>query len=565
MSGHGIEKVTSQRRQGSLGRRSHELPLPELLEKVDGLHELLTEVSRVPVPDEIFNVKLVLVALTAASAAIIIGYDAGFIGSTVSLQSFKDEFGLHTPKLTSTNSVLANVVSVFQAGAYFGALLFYPIGEYFGRRTGLNLLGFLLTFGAAISLISNKKNGLGAIYAGRVITGIGIGGCSGLAPIYVSEISPAQIRGKLVGCWEVAWQIGGIVGYWINYGVSLHVAPSRKQWLIPFAIQLVPLGIFWGLCFFLPELPRLLLSQGKIEKAQRNLSSLRNLPMDHPYFIQEVNDILQALSRDKEETGQGFFAPIKTLLFSKHLLYRLLLSTSLFMMQNGFGINAITYYSPTIFKSLGVNGNNASLLSTGIFGIIKGVASVLWIFFLVDRVGRRVCLCYIALPCTICMWYLGAFVKLQDPAAKLAAGNTDLTSAGVAAKVMLYIWTFFYGLSWNGTVWVICAEIFPQSVRTAAMAINASSNWFWAFILGHFTGQALEAMGYGLYFLFAGMSLVAPIVVWFVYPETKLVPLEAMDYLFEAPAWRAREVALVKYNAEVRRTDSDTEETDISA
>lgn len=112
---------------------------------------------------------------------------------------------------------------------------------------GLFLLGFLLTFGAAISLILNLDRGLGAIYAGRVLTGLGIGGCSGLAPIYVSEISPAAIRGKLVGCWEISWQVGGMIGYWINYGVLENVAPSTKQWLIPFAIQLVPSGLFGDL------------------------------------------------------------------------------------------------------------------------------------------------------------------------------------------------------------------------------------------------------------------------------------------------------------------------------
>ncbi|KAM9891500.1 hypothetical protein OXX79_010688 [Metschnikowia pulcherrima] len=506
--------------------------------------------SRVEIPDEIYNYKIVLVALTAASAAIIIGYDAGFIGGTVSLTAFKSEFGLDKMSATAASAIEANVVSVFQAGAYFGCLFFYPIGEIWGRKIGLLLSGFLLTFGAAISLISNSSRGLGAIYAGRVLTGLGIGGCSSLAPIYVSEIAPAAIRGKLVGCWEVSWQVGGIVGYWINYGVLQTLPISSQQWIIPFAVQLIPSGLFWGLCLLIPESPRFLVSKGKIDKARKNLAYLRGLSEDHPYSVFELENISKAIEENFEQTGRDFFDPLKALFFSKKMLYRLLLSTSMFMMQNGYGINAVTYYSPTIFKSLGVQGSNAGLLSTGIFGLLKGAASVFWVFFLVDTFGRRFCLCYLSLPCSICMWYIGAYIKIANPSAKLAAGDTATTPAGTAAKAMLYIWTIFYGITWNGTTWVICAEIFPQSVRTAAQAVNASSNWFWAFMIGHFTGQALENIGYGYYFLFAACSAIFPVVVWFVYPETKGVPLEAVEYLFEVRPWKAHSYALEKYQIE---------------
>lgn len=502
------------------------------------------------IPNEIYNYKVVLIAIIAASAATIIGYDAGFIGGTVSLKSFQKEFGLDKMSASAKSTVEANVVSVFQAGAYFGCLMFYPVGELLGRKIGLIVSGFLLTFGAAISLISDANRGLGAIYAGRVLTGIGIGGCSSLAPIYVSEISPAAIRGKLVGCWEVSWQVGGIVGYWINYGVLQNVPAGRKQWTIPFAIQLVPSVIFWVLCFLLPESPRFLVAKGRIDQARKNLSSLRQLPENHPYFEHEMENISRSIQESLDATGRGFFAPIRALFCTRKMLYRLLLSTSLFMMQNGFGINAVTYYSPTIFKSLGVQGANAGLLSTGVFGLLKGAASVFWVFVLVDKFGRRVCLCYTAIPCSLCMWYLGAYIKLADPASKLALGQIGTTSGGTAAKAMIYIWTIFYGCTWNGTPWVICAEIFPQSVRTAAQAVNASSNWFWAFMIGHFTGKALAAIGYGYYFLFASCSFVFPIVVWFVYPETKGVPLEAIDYLFEVRPWRAHGYALKKYEIE---------------
>lgn len=516
----------------------------------------------VEIPDEIYNYRMVVVAITAAFAAVIIGYDAGFIGGTVSLRSFMDEFGMDTMTPSERTSINANVVSVFQAGAFWGCIFFYPVGEILGRRIGLMISGFFLTFGAAISLASNSKMGLGPIYSGRVITGLGIGGCSCLAPIYISESSPALIRGKLVGMWEMSWQIGGVIGYWINYGVLENIPSERKQWIIPFALQLVPSGIFWIGSFFIPESPRFLVNRGKIDLARKNLAFIRNLSEDHPYSQHEMENIIRDVEEKRARLGFGsdssknsplfvsFFAPIIKVATTKKYLYRLLLSTSLFIMQNGFGINAITYYSPTVFKSFGINGSNAGLQSTGIFGLLKAFASLFWIFFVVDSVGRRKALIYCSLPCSLCMWYIGAYIKISNPSQRVASGDTKLDSGGKAAQALLYIWTIFYGMSWNGTPWVINSEIFSQEVRTFTQAVNASANWFWAFILGRWTGQAFEAIGYKLYFIFATCMIVFPFIIFFLYPETKGVPLEAIDYLFEVPAWRARDYALKKFEME---------------
>ena len=534
----------------------------------------------VAIPEEIYNYRMVFVALTAAFAAVIIGYDAGFIGGTVSLESFKEEFGLDKMSPSERTNINANVVSVFQAGAFWGCILFYPVGEILGRRIGLFISGFLLTFGAAISLASNKSVGLGPIYAGRVITGLGIGGCSCLAPIYISESSPALIRGKLVGLWEMSWQIGGIVGYWINYGVLENIPNERRQWMIPFAIQLVPSGMFWIGTFFIPESPRFLVSRGKIELARKNLAFIRNLSEDHPYSQHEMQNIIRDVEEKKSKLefnfdteGESFkeprlsrssplfisfFAPIIKVATSKKYLYRLLLSTSLFIMQNGFGINAITYYSPTVFKSFGINGSNAGLQSTGIFGILKAFAALVWIFFVVDAVGRRKALIYCAFPCSLCMWYIGAYIKISDPAKRIESGDTKLDAGGKAAQALLYIWTIFYGASWNGTPWVINSEIFSQEVRTFTQAVNASSNWFWAFVMGRWTGMAFQAIGYKLYFIFASCMIVFPIIIYFFYPETKGVLLEAIDYLFEVPAWRAREHALEKFEIEYGNVDNSS-------
>jgi sugar porter (SP) family MFS transporter len=454
------------------------------------------------------------------------------------------------------------VVSVFQVGAYFGCLFIYPVGQLLGRKWGLLLSGFFLNFGEAICLIANKQRGLGAIYAGRVISGLGVGGVSGLTPIYVSEIAPPSIRGQLVGFYEVSWQVGGIVGYWINYGILEHVPTGDKQWIIPFAVQLIPSAIFWIGLVFLPESPRWLFSRNRNEKAVENLSWLRRLEPNHRYMQLEMAHIEKTIEEQQAEIGSGFWAPFKALFSSKKLLYRLLLSVSMFPMQNGSGINAVTYYSPTVFKSMGITGKNTGLLSTGIFGVIKASASVVWLLFVVDNMGRRTALLVFSLPCAICMWYIGAYIKIADPSAKVASGDTTMDSAGRAALALFYIWSFTYGVSWNGTPWVYNSEIFPLSVRQLTQSINASSNWFWAFIFGRFTGKMFDAMGYGVFFLFASCMVVFPVVIFFLYPETKNVPLEAMDHLFDTgyPAWKARQHALEVLKVEDEQLEREPEQ-----
>jgi len=292
--------------------------------------------------------------------------------------------------------------------------------------------------------------------------------------------------------------------------------------------------------------------ENKFEKAKKNLSFLRHLPEDDAYLNHEFDNIIRDIEQHKLKLGSdSFFAPFLKVFFSKKILLRLGLSTSLFVMQNGSGINAITYYSPTVFKSFGLNGTNAGLQSTGIFGLLKAFASLVWLFYVVENFGRKTALVWCSLPCSLCMWYIGAYIKIANPAARLARGDTTQDGGGKAAQAMLYIWTLFYGVSWNGTPWVINSEIFSQEIRTLTQAINACANWFWAFVMGRWSGQALDAIGYKFYFIFGTCMVVFPFIVYFLYPETKGVPLEAIDHLFfKVPAWRSREYALEQYRLE---------------
>jgi MFS family permease len=155
-----------------------------------------------------------------------------------SMQSFKAEFDFKKYDTNQLNLINENIVSCYQAGAFFGAFFAYAAGHYIGRKKGLQVFSGVFVLGAGLMLGANGKRGLGLIYAGRTLAGIGVGGASNLTPIYISELAPPAIRGRLVGLYEMAWQIGGVVGFWINYGVSTTMEPSHQQWIIPFAVSI---------------------------------------------------------------------------------------------------------------------------------------------------------------------------------------------------------------------------------------------------------------------------------------------------------------------------------------
>ena len=271
----------------------------------------------------------------------------------MALPSFTDEFKfdqLSDEKLALTK---ANIVSVYQAGAFFGAFSAYCSAHFLGRKKSLWVYSLVFILGAGMMLGANGQRGLGLIYGGRVLAGLGVGGTSMIVPIYISEIAPPAVRGRLVGIYELGWQIGGLVGFWINFGLSETMAPSHKQWIIPFAVQLIPAGILFAGAFWLHESPRWLLSKGKREQALMNLCWIRQLPQDELYIVEEVAFLDAVLEEQEAALGQGFWKPFIAVGKNRKIQWRFFLGGMLFLWQNGSGINAINYYSPTVFASIG--------------------------------------------------------------------------------------------------------------------------------------------------------------------------------------------------------------------
>ncbi|CAG8276493.1 unnamed protein product [Penicillium salamii] len=497
---------------------------------------ILTVVEDRPTPPQVYNWRIYLLAAVASSASCMIGYDSAFIGQTIELQSFRDEFHFEEWPVAKQNLVKANIVSLYQAGAFFGALLAYPIGFYCGRKWGLWIAGMIFTLGAGLMLGTNGDRGLDLMYVGRVLAGIGVGSGSNLTPIYISELSPPAIRGRLVGIYELGWQIGGLVGFWINFGVSQHLPANHKQWIIPFAVQLIPSGLLLVGVVFIRESPRWLFGRGRRQEAIATLCWIRQLPEHDMYIVEEIGAIDQAIEEQNAHIGPGFWNPFRAAGTNPRVMWRLFLGFMLFFWQNCSGINAINYYSPTVFNSMGITGSLNQQMS-GIFGVVKTVVTWIWLLFLIDHLGRRKLLIGGAIGGSISLWIIGAYIKINDPEHNATA---KLDSAGIMAIVFFYIYTATFSPTWNGTPWVLNAEMFDPNMRSLAQAVASSSNWLWNFLISRFTPQMFANMGYGVYFFFASLMILSTFFVFFFIPETKGVPLERMDRLFQIkPVWRS--------------------------
>jgi len=502
-----------------------------------------------PTPPEVYNLYTYLLAMGASWASVMIGYDSAFIGTSLALDSFKEEFGLVGASASRSADINAEIVSAYQGGCLAGAVLGYPVGLYLGRKWGLFVWAACFCLGAGVMLAANGERGYTPLVAGRVIAGLGVGACSNLTPLYISEISPPAIRGQLTGQWEIGWQVGGIVGFWINYGVATTLPSGFQQWFIPFAVQLIPGGLFLMSIPFLTESPRWFMMRGKREKAIKALSKIRHLPQDHPYLIEEINALELQHEHDVNAVGDHFFSPFLGILRSRALITRFFITTTLFMWQNGTGINAINYYSPTIFAAIGLRGTNTRLLTTGIFGVIKIVISLIWAFFLIDRFGRRILFIVGAAGGAISMYIIAGYIQVAAP----QDNPTDtIPPSGVMALAFFYIWTIFYGGSWNGGPWVVNAECFPGAVRQAVAMSASASNWLWNLVIARATPTMFISMqGHGPFYFFATMQLLSIIYVVLLLPETKEIPLEEMDRLWnQKNKWTANKVVMAELQRE---------------
>ncbi|KAJ7304531.1 general substrate transporter [Mycena albidolilacea] len=470
-----------------------------------------------------------------------------FGGGVVSAPFFLQQFGLLNPD-GSTNKqrnadVSSNVVSVLQAGAFFGALGSAPISAKIGRKTTLLGFTFMFLVGAILTTVANGHHGLSEIYGGRVILGFGIGGISAVSPAFVSECSPKEVRGRITGLFQIFVAIGVMMSYWVNYGISVHVKPGPKLWQIPFGIQLIPAGVMGLGLLTVKESPRWLASVGRTEEAIANLAYLRKEPESSEAVIHEMAEI-EAQIQEEREARQGL--GVREAFLGKGNFIRFVIAFCIFFLQQWSGQNSVNYYAPQIFASIGYTGRRNGLLATGVYGVVKVVATSIFVFFGVEWLGRKASLFISAMGMGTCFFIVGAILKTHPPPAVDANTVVPESPASKGMAAMLYIYVCFYSMGWGPLPWVYCADIFPTRTRHYGMAVASASQWLWNFTLSKTTPQMVLDLGYKIFLMFATINIAGMGVFSLLIPETKGRSLEDMDIIFGAVAQEKRNADIAK-------------------
>ncbi|MEE8637466.1 MAG: sugar porter family MFS transporter [Candidatus Margulisiibacteriota bacterium] len=437
-----------------------------------------------------------LAAAISALGGMLFGYDTGVISSAILF--LKDYFSL-SPTLEEI------VVAIALVGAVIGAAFGGRLSDRFGRRKVIIACAFIFVAGALFG--SSMARTVTWLFCGRIIIGIAIGATSFAAPLYISEVSPVNIRGKLVGFNQLAVTIGIVISYLVGYAL----AQVTGGWRGMFAFAAIPASLLGIGMLFMPDSPRWLLSHGSTDKARKVLERIRGTAA----VEQEINEIQESL---KQQSGHW-----KELL-SPLVRPALIVGIGLAVLQQVTGINTVIYYAPTIFEFAGFQSAASAILATVGVGIINVLLTIVALR-LVDRVGRRPLLLIGLAGMTLSLIVLGVAFNLP--------AQSGLVGWISAIGLMFYVGSFAVGM--GPVFWLLIAEIYPLMIRGMAMSTAAMFNWGSNLIIGITFLTLIQLLGRsGTFWLYGLLGIMAWLFVYFLVPETKGRSLEEIE-----SHWRA--------------------------
>lgn len=306
------------------------------------------------------------------------------------MDAFQESFNLD-PKSGNFANLQGNIVSVLQAGCFFGALASFYVSDTFGRKWALIIADCIFILGSLVqTLCALGTHSLTQLYIGRVIGGFGVGLISAVVPTYISENAPKEIRGRCVGCMQLFNVTGICLSFFVNYGINLDITSryNSAKWRVPFALQMLPGVILLVGIIFQNESPRWLIEKNRIAEAAKALAHVRAKPVDDPDVVQELDDIIADFNGHEK---MPMVAQLKSACSNKKMMYRSSFAVILMFFQQWTGTNSINYYAPQIFKQIGLTGGSAGLFATGVYGIVKIVVTAIGLMAFTEQLGRKVC------------------------------------------------------------------------------------------------------------------------------------------------------------------------------
>jgi len=352
-----------------------------------------------------------------------------------------------------------------------------------------------------------------------------------------------------------------MISYFINYGVGINIKTGVNVWRIPFGFQLVPAGIMAFGLLTIKESPRWLASVGRHDQAIANLAYLRKEPIDSESVIHEMAEI-EAAIQEEREARQGL--GIKEAFFGKGNFIRFVIAFVIFLLQQWAGQNSVNYYAPQIFAAIGYTGPKNSLLASGIYGVVKVVATAIFIFFGVETLGRKLSLFISAMGMGTLFFIIGAVLKTHPPPLVVPGQPPPVPPpASKAMAALLYIYVCFYSMGWGPLPWVYVSDIFPTRTRHYGLALASSSQWLWNFVVSKVTPDMITNLQYKIFLMFATVNIGAMGVFSLLIPETKGRSLEEMDVIFGSISAEQRQADIDKLErTELKRGEAHEKSSD---
>jgi SP family galactose:H+ symporter-like MFS transporter len=441
----------------------------------------------------------VYVAVTfSALSGLLFGYDTGVISGAILF--IRQQFSL-------SDFMVGVVVSAVLVGAVIGAGVGGDLADRFGRRKMIIIAGFIFGIGATTSTVGTAfLPYVTVLIAGRTIVGVGIGVASEVAPLYISEVAPAKMRGSLVSLNQLAVTMGIVVSYLVDYAFA-----PIEGWRYMLGLAIVPATILVIGMTFVPNTPRWLVRQVRMDEAKAVLKRIR--PSGE--VDKEVEEIQEGLKQQK-----GGRAELRNPLVKPALT----VGIGLAIFQQITGINTVIYYAPTIFQAAGFASASSAIFATLSVGVVNVLMTVVAIF-LMDRVGRRPLLLIGLAGMMASLVVLGVAFFMPG-----LSGNVGFITTG---SLMAYVGFFALGL--GPVFWLLISEIYPLKVRGLAMSIASEANWGSNLVVA-FTFLTLVNLlsRSGTFWLFALVAAGAWAFTYLMVPETKGKTLEEIE-----SHWRA--------------------------
>ena len=458
----------------------------------------------------------------------------------MTLPAFESDFG-YSKKHENTVSSIA--VGIQQAAALVGCFAVWPLTHRYGRRVATMVSSFFFCIGVVIEVINTHTTS--SFYVGRVVAGLGLGGSTTIIPIYLSEMSPTDMRGRLGSCYQLAYTVGIMVSYWIAYGAK-YMSKYPGQWQMPISLQLVPAFFMGAGMLTLKESVRWLLFHRDIDRAWESLVWIR--ASDSEEVELEFAQMKQGVEEERRATAN--VRPKELLEWPN--ARRILLGFAMFLAQQNAGATSLAYYAPQFFTALvGKNSGNKPLLLSGIFGAVKVIACFAFVSLFGDRFGRRPVLIFGALGMAACLIITAAVLKTHP-----APDTPVVTHAGIATVAMIYLFVMLYNFSWGPLPWPCTSEIFQTRIREIGVGVAVGSQWLFNFVWSFSARYMISWSTWGTFLLFGFLNILNALFVWACVKETAGKTLEEIAAMFGSGSGDLENVVQSKLaSGEHRETD----------